>query len=177
MLIIDLYGAPGAGKSTTSACLFSILKDRGEKVSLISESATDLIESGQDYMLKDPEYQSYVISLQFKKIKDQQRLGTEYLITDSPILYQLSFVENTHVHEPLKNLFTPLMSQYETFNVLILRNKVYSNYKRITSDKESRAIQQKLLSEREYQVSIQGRVAEVPKIVSALDKFIFDKDL
>lgn len=172
MLIIDIYGAPGAGKSTTSAGLFSVLKDRGEKVSLISEAATDLIEAGQEHLLKDFEYQVYITSLQFKKIKDQERLGTEYLITDSPVLHQLNFIRGTWLHQPMTDLYTELMRKYDTFSVLVLRGKQYSTYKRVTTDEESMKIQEQLIAARKYEVTVPGRVTEVPTIVTALDAYV-----
>lgn len=168
MLIIDFYGAPGAGKSTLASGLFSSLKDMGKKVSIISEAATDLIESGQSYLLVDPEYQLYVTSLQFRKIKDQERLGTEYLITDSPINHQLGFIKNSWLHAPLKEIYNKLLDKYPTHSVLVTMSKPFSSYKRITTEEDSKRIQEDLIQLRPYDLTVRGSITEIPKIIESL---------
>ena len=42
MLVINLFGAPGAGKSTGAAYIFSLLKMYGINAELITEYAKDM---------------------------------------------------------------------------------------------------------------------------------------
>ena len=43
MLVVNLYGAPGAGKSTGAAYIFSKLKMAGVKAELVTEFAKDMV--------------------------------------------------------------------------------------------------------------------------------------
>ena len=43
MILINLFGAPGAGKSTGAAYIFSQLKMRGVNVELVTEFAKDKV--------------------------------------------------------------------------------------------------------------------------------------
>lgn len=40
-IVINIFGAPGAGKSTTAAALFALMKLEGYKVELATEHAKD----------------------------------------------------------------------------------------------------------------------------------------
>lgn len=42
-LVVNLFGGPGCGKSTTMARLFADLKTRGLNVEMVSEFAKDLV--------------------------------------------------------------------------------------------------------------------------------------
>lgn len=43
MIIINLYGSPGSGKSTAAAYIFSKLKMKGVECELVTEVAKDLV--------------------------------------------------------------------------------------------------------------------------------------
>jgi len=45
-IILNLYGAPGAGKSTGAAYIFSKLKLKGYNVELVTEFAKDKVYEG-----------------------------------------------------------------------------------------------------------------------------------
>lgn len=48
MLVVNLYGAPCAGKSTAAAYIFSRLKMAGVNCELITEFAKDMVYDGND---------------------------------------------------------------------------------------------------------------------------------
>ena len=43
MLVVNLFGTPGAGKSTGAAYIFSNLKMRGINAELVTEFAKDMV--------------------------------------------------------------------------------------------------------------------------------------
>lgn len=51
-IVINLFGAPGAGKSTLAADIFSKLKRRQVKCELITEFAKDCVYEGNVCALK-----------------------------------------------------------------------------------------------------------------------------
>jgi len=85
-LVINLFAGPGAGKSTSAAAVFALLKMHGVNAELITEFAKDLTWEKRNRTLDN---QVYVFAKQYHKmwrVKDQ----VDVIITDSPLL--LSFV-------------------------------------------------------------------------------------
>jgi hypothetical protein len=83
VLIINLWGGPGAGKTTTSSGLFSILRHKWScNLELVSEFATDLCFEQARENLKD---QVYLLGNQFHRIWRAEKVGVEVVITDAPI--------------------------------------------------------------------------------------------
>jgi GTPase SAR1 family protein len=157
MKIINLFGAPGAGKTTFATGLFSKLKQNGYKVSYISEVATDFIETGQEYLLGNSQYQLLVTATSIRKILDQEKLGTELLISDSPLVLQLQYVDPTHyMYEPLQTIIGKFNEQYKTYNYFIERTKPYLQYKRVTTESESDVIGKRLESLDIYDLKTTG---------------------
>lgn len=56
MLVVNLFGAPGAGKSTGAAYVFSQLKMRGINAELVTEFAKDKVWEENDEVFKHQEY-------------------------------------------------------------------------------------------------------------------------
>ena len=66
MLVINLFGVPGAGKSTGAAYVFSQLKMKGINAELITEFAKDKVWENNEEVFKNQAYlfgkQSYKMS-------------------------------------------------------------------------------------------------------------------
>ena len=52
MLVVNLFGAPGAGKSTGASYVFSQLKMMGVNAELVTEFAKDKVWEGSEAVLK-----------------------------------------------------------------------------------------------------------------------------
>ena len=75
MKVINLYGGPGSGKSTTAAGLFSLMKIEGQRVELVTEFARDEINSGNAHRLQN---QDWIFAHQHHRI-DFSYSGQTYL--------------------------------------------------------------------------------------------------
>lgn len=81
-MIVNLFGAPGAGKSTTRAGVFHRLKLAGHNVEEVPEFAKDLTWEKRGFAIG---CQPYVFGKQLRnltRVKDQ----VDIIVTDSPIL-------------------------------------------------------------------------------------------
>ena len=68
-LVINLYGGPGTGKSTTAAHVFALLKQRDVNAELVREYAKDIVWEGRTHLLSGVfPYQLVIFSKQNKRI-------------------------------------------------------------------------------------------------------------
>ena len=81
MLLINLTGEPGAGKSTMAAGLFHQLKVRHWNVELVTEYTKELILTGDEWSLTD---ELLVFSEKYRRIK--KLASVDIVITDSPLM-------------------------------------------------------------------------------------------
>ena len=83
MKIINIFGGPGIGKSTTASGLFYLMKKNGLNCEYVTEYAKDLVwEKRFDFLENSP---LSLLSEQHRRI-DRLKDKVDYVITDSPIL-------------------------------------------------------------------------------------------
>lgn len=123
--LINLYGGPGIGKSTTAAKLFACLKDKGYKVELVTEYAKDLTYEG------DVDRLSNQLLVSGEQIQRVQRLAgkVDIIINDSPIL-----LGGIYFNSDFKQHLTDILAYYplkvNECNILLKRTKPYAGYGR-----------------------------------------------
>ena len=94
-LVINLFGVPGAGKSTGAAYIFSQIKMRGINAELITEFAKDKVWEENKEVFKN---QAYIFGKQsFKLSRCDGKV--DVIITDSPlplsIFYNKDFLNSS----------------------------------------------------------------------------------
>ena len=133
-LIVNLYGAPGAGKSTGAAYIFSKLKLKGYNVELVTEFAKDKVYEGSKAVFEN---QAYIFGKQFfrmSRVKD-----VDVIITDCPLMLSAFYAEknNFNYAEELKALVKKVSSEQRALNVFVQRDKPYNPNGRFQSEEES----------------------------------------
>ena len=123
MKIINLFGGPGTGKSTTAAGLFYEMKTRGYQVELVTEFAKDLVYQESYFRLKD---QLMILARQNHKLwvlKDK----VDYAIVDSPLLLSLHYFQDNGYYD--EKLFKDFVldtynryNRYNNLNIFLQRN-------------------------------------------------------
>lgn len=136
-LVLNLYGAPGSGKSTGAAYIFSKLKQQGISCELITEFAKDLVWDNS-YSLNN---QIYVFGEQYHRM-ERLRGKVDVIITDSPL--PLSLIYHSIKNEDVKKLFEQLViaatNSFDNLNWFIIRDKPYVQTGRLQTETESDAI-------------------------------------
>jgi tRNA uridine 5-carbamoylmethylation protein Kti12 len=132
MNVINLFGSPGSGKSTTASGLFYRLKNMGINVELTGEYAKDLTWSKRQHTLQD---QLYVFGKQHHRV---WRLSgdCDVIISDSPILLGLAYAQD--YPECFHQTTLWAFNQYNNINFLINRVKPYNPKGRNQSSEESK---------------------------------------
>lgn len=137
--VLNFFGGPGIGKSTTSARLFAELKTKGVKCELITEFAKDLTWENRMTTLDN---QLYVLAKQHHKmfrVYDK----VDYIVTDSPLLLSLHYGQYTkdqEFMEKLKQVVLHLHNERESINFFIERTKEYQQYGRAQTAAEAKAV-------------------------------------
>ena len=97
--VINIYGAPGAGKSTLAAEIYAELNKRGESVELVREVAKEYAWTGR---LPNTFEQIYITTEQM--LKETALYGkVKYVVTDSPIELGDFYNQYYHNNKALSN--------------------------------------------------------------------------
>jgi len=139
MKVINLFGGPGAGKSTTAAGLFFLMKTDPSirSVELVTEFAKDLVYA-ERFKELEGNNQLYITAKQFSRLK---RLSNQvdYAITDSPIIQSLMYTPRDYFPS-FGSLLKEIYSSFDNINIFIKRVKPYKKYGRAQTEEESDVI-------------------------------------
>jgi ABC-type oligopeptide transport system ATPase subunit len=133
--IINLFAGPGAGKSTTAAGVFNLMKIEGMSVELVTEYAKDMTWEKRHNILTD---QLYMFAKQHRRISRVQD-AVDYVVTDSPLLLTLIYAGDEYPPS-FKQLVLDYWTRYEHLNFFIERTKEYVAVGRSQTEEEARAI-------------------------------------
>jgi hypothetical protein len=136
MKVINLFGGPGSGKSTTASGLFFKMKMSGKinSVELVTEFAKDLVYAGRLKELR-PENQMYITAKQYSRL--HRLIGNvDYVITDSPIIQGLLYT-SWNYFPSFKPLVKEIFESFENINIFLNRTKPYNTYGRTQTEEEA----------------------------------------
>jgi tRNA uridine 5-carbamoylmethylation protein Kti12 len=131
--VINLYGGPGCGKSTTAAGIIHYLKSTDVKAEYVTEFAKDLTWDESFGVLQNG---IYVLANQYHRLWRLQG-KVDVVVTDSPLL--LNMVYNTKHHDLTRQLF----EEFDNDNYFIIRSKNYMKYGRTQTLEEAKALDEK----------------------------------
>lgn len=133
--IINLFAGPGAGKSTTAAGLFHLLKLRGVNCELVHEFAKDLTWRDRYNTLA---CQPYVFGKQLERITSL--IGkVDFVITDSPILLSVVY-SGDKWPVSFNRSVADIFNMYDNVNYILKRSKDYLQVGRSQTLEEAESI-------------------------------------
>lgn len=137
MLIINLCGAPGAGKSTGAAYVFSQLKMEGVNAELITEFAKDKTWEHNSAALSNQVYMFGKQLFRISRCADQ----VDVIVTDSPLFLSILYNRQTpwdkRLPESFENLVCDISKRYDSLTYLVKRVKPYNPVGRNQTAEES----------------------------------------
>ena len=138
-IVCNLFGVPGAGKSTGAAFIFSQLKMLGVNCELVSEFAKAKVWEDNTTALSNQCYifgkQSYMMSRCSNKV--------DVIITDSPLPLCIMYNEinpSGQLPECFNQTVMEVFNSYDNYNVLLMRTKTYNPVGRTQTEEESNAL-------------------------------------
>lgn len=138
MKVINLFGGPGAGKSTTAAGVFWLLKNRGLRVELVTEYAKALAWAKRGAELTD---QFYIYAKQHHRqhvLKGQ----VDFVVTDSPLLLTLLYAGDLEVSS-YSDYVVDNWHTYDNVNFFIKRVKPFHQEGRWESEEAAKQMDQR----------------------------------
>lgn len=133
-VLVNLYGGPGTGKSTTAAHLFALLKQRGVSAELVQEYAKGVVWEEHFAKLED---QLYILAKQNRHTA--RVMGkVSVVITDSPIL--LSLIYGRDCPTAFKQTVRDLHNLRCSFNVFLKRVKPFEQAGRVQDELKAKEL-------------------------------------
>lgn len=141
-IVVNLFGAPGSGKSTGAAYIFSKLKMAGINAELVDEFAKAKVWEESKEAFNN---QVYILGKQYFKMSRCAE-KVDVIVTDSPVLLSILYNNNPKVlGKPFDNLVCNIFNSYNNKNYLINRVKPYNPKGRLQTEEESDALKQPLI--------------------------------
>lgn len=142
MIVVNLFGVPGAGKSTGAAYIFSQLKMNGVNAELITEFAKDKVWENNAKVFKNQLYLFGKQSFRISRVEDE----VDVVITDSPLLLSIFYNQTPVLGENFDKVVYDVFNSYNNINYLIHRTKPYNPSGRMQTEEESNALAQPMVN-------------------------------
>lgn len=141
-VVINLFGGPGAGKSTCAMEICSELKKHGLSADYVQEYAKELVyENHMDLLDGSREHQQLLFEEQKRRVNIL--LGkVDFIVTDSPVI--LSAIYNKELTPDFEQQVLKEFNKNRNFNIFINRGKTFESNGRIHNLDESIEIDNQL---------------------------------
>ena len=133
-IVINLFGGPGSGKSTTAAGLFYFFKLFGLSCELCTEWIKECVYEER----KEPfGNQIYTFAKQHKRLLDLEN-KVDFIITDSPILLSSIYGQHVYEKEQFDEFIFLQFSKFHNYNVFLQRPVTFEQVGRVHDEKASK---------------------------------------
>lgn len=141
-VVINLYGAPGVGKSTLAAELFAELKKRNISTEITLEFAKELVYNEDKRLLAD---QLIVLAEQYRRIFVLNG-KVDYIITDSPVLLSIFYnkINKSYPEKYFSKIALNAHKKFNNINIMIERDFSYNCQGRNQTENEAYKIQKEI---------------------------------
>lgn len=132
LIVVNLFGGPGIGKSTARAGVFCRMKQLGHSVEEVHEYAKELVWDGDLARLAD---QKAVFAEQHKR---QRRLAgkVQVAITDSPLLLSCVYAPRNYFAE-FPAMVAEAVATFDNIDILLERAPGYETVGRIHDEAQA----------------------------------------
>lgn len=168
-VIVNLYGAPGAGKSTGSAYIFGQLKMNNISVELVREFVKDKIYEKSEGVFND---QVYILGKQHFR-QTNVKGNVDVIITDCPLIIQAYYTDKYKFPyaDELRLLVLKLYSLENNINYFVNRDKPYNPDGRFQTEADSDSISGNL---KEYLDNLNIEYKEINGNITDYDSVVAD---
>jgi RecA/RadA recombinase len=137
-LVINLFGSPGAGKSTMAAKIYAHLKESGYLCELTVEYAKEMVWQESWKVLRN---QIYMFGKQHHRIW-RLKGKVDIIVTDSPFLLGIVY---GHDSDNFRNLILEEHKKTWSLNIFLKREHQFEKEGRVHSEEQTKEIDNKIL--------------------------------
>lgn len=174
LIVVNLFGGPGSGKSTACAYVYAALKAKDINCEMAREFAKD---KAWEKNLTALNNQAYIFGEQYYRLTILED-DVDVIITDSPILlsvfYRNRYNNSIDFPKEFDDVVLYSFNRYNNINYFIRRNKLYNPNGRLQTEDEAKELDVKLLEFlNEYEISfdiVNGNQNGYQKIVDDILK-------
>jgi len=141
MIVVNLIGGPGSGKSTGAAYVFAQLKMKGINCEIVPEWAKEQVWERRQ---KPFENQLYVLGKQSYRLS-RLRNEVDIVITDSPILMGAFYCQSLPYAKDFTEVLVGVHNEYDNMNFFVKRVKPYNPKGRFQDEEGAKNIDKEIL--------------------------------
>lgn len=148
MLVVNLLGEPGAGKSVTSAGLFYELSINGFRAELIHEAAKGYAwETPKDKdgnSMFHPVFRQQILLLgEQNRLLERVKGKRDIAITDSPLILPILYQPENYL-SGFESIAIEQFNVYNNLNILLERNHSFDGEGRVHDEEQSKDVKNSL---------------------------------
>lgn len=132
--VINFFGGPGAGKSTTASGVFYKMKMSGFKVEFVSEYPKELTYEESWISLEN---QLAIFSEQYRRLWRLQN-QVDYVIMDTSLMLGWLYAKGPFKEPWFLNTLLSGYNHFDNLNVFLKRKKEYMKYGRKQTEEEAK---------------------------------------
>lgn len=140
LTVVNFFGGPGCGKSTTAAELFAAMKKRNYKVEFVHEVAKDFVWENWSHIFGE---QDYIFAHQHRLIRRLTYHDIDYAIVDSSILLSLFYMPEDFP-QSFRQFVRDAFETYDNINIFLHRNHIIRYVQAGRNENEQEAIEKDL---------------------------------
>jgi nicotinamide riboside kinase len=140
--VVNLFGGPGTGKSTSAAHLFAELKMSGVNCEYVQEYAKDKAwELGKSHtgIPKVFQAQEYIFGKQHFRFRRCAQ-EVDMIIADCPLVLGLVYIPEDFELPSLRNCIREAFGMYDNLNIFLERTKDYNPAGRFQTEDEAKVL-------------------------------------
>ena len=175
MIVVNLFGVPGAGKSTGATYVFSKLKMQGINAELVTEFAKDMVWENNNKVLMNQEYIFGSQSYRLSRCKDK----VDVIVTDCPLFLTAFYNKSSVLGDEFNKVVLNVFNTYNNVNYLIDRIKDFNPIGRVHTEQQARNMREPLMNMlKDYNVpfeKIEGTIKDYDAIVDEVSEKVKDE--
>jgi len=139
-IVINLFGGPSVGKSTTAAGVFALLKLHSLNTELVTEFAKDLVWEERSYTFKNQYYLFGKQHHRLWRVSDK----VDIIVMDSPIFLSVIYRQELF-SKTFEKMVVEEFNSYNNMNFVLNRAKSYSNTGRNQNEQEAKKLDKEII--------------------------------
>lgn len=144
-IVINLFGEPSAGKSTSAMDITAKLKRKGINAEYVSEFAKDKVYENNSEVFKHQEYLFGKQSFKMGRVKDK----VQVMVVDSPLILCAVYNQDAILGLDFNKTVLNVFNSYNNRNYLLTRNHPYESEGRFQNEEEAQEVRNQIIKKLE----------------------------